>query len=224
MRIIVLFIVMICLFSCVKIDNCNSLSNEIFRNVEQIYKNPKADNNKLLNRLDSLIDMVSYDCKYLHDILSIKYSLGIMYKRYDNSISYLSSVPDTCFLRVFDKRIQIDILRLNKLFDSNKLDEFCLVKDSLILYIEPYKKGPDSLILSSIIEGINAITLSPQEINKRIHYIENNKHLFFGENYLVFTTILSKIRKEKWRNINKDKPPKPVIKVNEGFDNEYIVN
>ncbi len=224
MRIIVLFSVIVCLFSCVKTDNCKSTSNEIFKNIEIIYKNPDVVNSELLNKQDSLIDLISYDCKYLTYIIDIKYSLGIMYKRYDQSISYLSAVPDTCFSRKFDKRLRIDILYLNKLFDSNEMDKLILVRESLISYLEPYRMGQDSLFISSTIEGVNAITLSPQEINKRIHYIENNKHLFFGENFLVFTTILSKIRKEKLRVINKNNPQKPIIKVKEGLDNEYIKN
>jgi hypothetical protein len=190
------------LYSCsYRADNCETISKQVFSNFEIINANPQNYiNSDLLRVQDSLIKLIDFDCQYFKYIIDIKYSLDIYYKNYYEGITFISNIPDSLFTNKIDKEFKVQVLLLNHLYEADSLSEFNLVRNNLIEYLVKHNEDSNSLFISMLIEEVNAIEMDTSKIQDRIEYIKGNQHLFFGDNYLILTTALEKIKRTKEEN------------------------
>jgi len=166
--------------SCEFIDNkadktnCKILYQQLFNTYESLDNNKtnRIEFDKLYKKQDSLIEAIKQRCKISQEIIDLVYTRDLFLGRYKKAIIFLENIPDSLYIRPYDKVLKTGVLQMFELSKNNDSIELINLKDSLLVYLSNFSQSPDSVYLKVLNEYIRNIPKDTKEIKDEIKNLE----------------------------------------------------
>jgi len=193
-----------CEFNDNKADktNCKILYQQLFNTYESLdnSKTNRIEFDKIYKKQDSLIEAIKQRCKISQEIIDLVYTRDLFLGRYKKAIIFLENIPDSLYVRPYDKVLKTGVLQMFELSKNNDSIELINLKDSLLVYLSNFSQSPDSVYLKVLNEYIRNIPKDTKEINGEIENLEQKANK--TEYDMLKISFLRKLIFQKEHNVS----------------------